>query len=330
MNMKAAVIIARGGPEVIEVREVARPEPSGDRILVRVRASGINRADLMQARGYYPAPPGAPGDIPGLEFAGEVDALGPDCTGPLRVGDRVFGIVGGGGLAEFVVCHERMAVVIPANLDFQGAAAVPEVFMTALDALDTQAKLRSGERVLIQAATGGVGTAAVQLAHAMGCTVFGTTRTAGKLERARALGLDVGIDTSCGSFAQVVDRETGGEGVHVVIDHVGAPAWDGNLAALTIRGRLVLVGLLGGSRVSVDLSKLLRKRIRVSGTTLRARPLEEKIAATRRFAECVPPWLERGLARPVVDRVYPFSEVREALERLESNAGFGKIVLKIS
>jgi putative PIG3 family NAD(P)H quinone oxidoreductase len=297
--------------------------------LVRVRASGINRADLMQARGHYPAPPGAPSDVPGLEFAGEVDVLGPDCTGPLKVGDRVYGIVGGGGLAEYVVCPERMAVLIPASLDFRGAAAVPEVFMTALDALETQAGLRPGERVLIQAATGGVGTAAVQLAHAMGCTVFGTSRTAEKLEWARALGLDVGIDTTREDITLVVDRETRGDGVHVVIDHVGAPAWDGNLKVLADRGRLVLVGLLGGSRASVDLSTILRKRIKVVGTTLRARPLHEKIAVTRRFAECVSPWLERALVRPVVDRVYPLNEVREALERVESNAGFGKVVLEI-
>ena len=183
--MKAIVITRPGGSEVLEIREVPTPEPRGDQVRVRVRACGLNRADLMQCRGNYPAPPGSPADIPGLEFAGEVDALGPDVTGPLKVGDRVFGIVGGGGQAEYVVTHERMAVPIPANLDFDAAAAVPEVFVTAHDALETQAGVRPGERVLVHAVGSGVGSAAVQLAHAMGCTVFGTSRTASKLARGR-------------------------------------------------------------------------------------------------------------------------------------------------
>src|SRR3954453_21550674 len=164
--MKAIVIAGVGGPEVLEVREVPTPEPRGEQVRVRVRASGVNRADLMQCRGAYPAPPGAPKEIPGLEYAGEVDALGPDATGPLRVGDRVFGIVGGGAQAEYVVTHERLAVPIPARLSFEEAAAVPEVFLTAHDALLTQAGLRPGERVLVHAAGSGVGSAAVQIAHA--------------------------------------------------------------------------------------------------------------------------------------------------------------------
>ena len=186
--MRAIVITGNGGPEVLEIRDVPTPEPRGEQVRVRVRACGLNRADLMQCRGMYPAPPGVPADIPGLEYAGEVDALGPDVTGPLKPGDRVFGIVGGGGQAEFVLTHERMAVPIPANLDFVEAAAVPEAFITAHDALLTQGRLDPGERVLIHAVGSGVGTAAVQIAHAMGCTVFGTSRTAAKLERAAAPG----------------------------------------------------------------------------------------------------------------------------------------------
>ena len=218
--MKAIVITRVGGPEALEVREVPEPEPQGDQIRVRVRATALNRADLMQCRGRYPAPPGAPADIPGLEFAGEVDQLGPGVTGPLTIGDRVFGIVGGGGQAEFVVTHERMAVPIPDNLSFEDAAAVPEVFITAHDALETQGCVRPGERVLIHAVGSGVGTAAIQIAHAMGCTVFGTSRTAGKLELAAELGLDVGIDSAHDDFAEVVLRQTGGLGVEVVLDTV--------------------------------------------------------------------------------------------------------------
>jgi NADPH2:quinone reductase len=327
--MRAVVIAGKGGAEVLEVREVATPEPGAGQVRVRVRAAGANRADLMQARGQYPAPAGAPADIPGLEFAGEIDALGGELTGSWKVGDRVYGIAGGGGLAEAIVTHERMLAPIPANLDDESAAAVPEVFFTAFDALDAQARLRPGERVLIHAVGGGVGSAAVQLASAMGCTVLGTSRTASKLESCKAFGLDIGIDTSTDDFSESVQRVTGGAGVNAVIDMVGAAVWEGNIRALSKRGRLVLVGLLGGHKLEVNLAWLLAKRIQVIATTLRARPLEEKIAVTQAFAQRVNPWLESGRVRPVVDRVFPLSEVRQAQEYLESNAGFGKVVLRM-
>jgi NADPH2:quinone reductase len=326
--MRAVVINGVGGSEVFEVREVETPEPVADQVRVRVRAAGLNRADLMQAAGHYPAPAGAPADIPGLEFAGEVDAVGPGVSGGIKVGDRVFGIVAGGGLAEFVVTPERMAVVIPDRFDFETAAAVPEVFLTAHDAISARARLRPGERVLIHAVAGGVGSAAAQIAHAMGCTVFGTSRTAEKLGAVRSLGVDLAIDSSTSDFAEIVRRETGGMGVHAIIDHIGGPALAANLDALAIQGRLVVVGLLGGPTATMDLGMLLRKRITIVGTTLRARPIEEKIAATRAFADHVVPWLERGVVRPVVDRVYPFEGVREGLERVKSNLGFGKVVLR--
>ncbi len=329
--MKAVVIEGMGGPEVLHVRDVPEPEPGVDQVRVRVRAAGVNRADLMQARGHYPAPEGAPADIPGLEFAGEVDKLGPGSMNGLKLGDRVFGIVAGGGQAESVVVAARMAVPIPANLDFEGAAAVPEAFITAHDALEARARARPGERVLIHAIGGGVGSAAVQLAHAMGCTVFGTSRTADKLAQAReiGLGLDLAIDAMKDDFAEVVRRETGGEGVHVVIDHVGGPALEGNLDALATRGRIVVVGLLAGSVGTIDLGLVMKKRLTIVGTTLRSRPFEEKVAATRAFADRVVPWLARGLVRPLVDRAYPLGEVGKAHERIKSNQGFGKVVLRV-
>ncbi len=327
--MKAIVITRPGGAEVLEVREVPTPEPLGDQIRVKVRACGLNRADLMQCRGYYPAPPGTPADIPGLEYAGEVDAIGLGCVGPLKVGDRVFGIVGGGGEAEYLVTHERMAVPIPANLDFVQAAAVPEVFITAHDALITQAGVRPGDSVLIHAVGSGVGTAALQIAKAMGCTVFGTSRTPAKLRKAEGLGLDFGIETPNGDFVNIVLSNTQGRGVNVVIDLLGAPFFGENVKALATCGRLVVVGLLGGGTGSVNFADLMRKRLMVVGTTLRARPLEEKIAAARKFAETVVPWLERGLVRPVVDQVFAFGDVRNAQARLEANFGFGKVVLRV-
>jgi len=327
--MKAITITGTGGPEVLQIRETPTPEPRGDQIRVRVRACGLNRADLLQCRGHYPAPPGAPADIPGLEYAGEVDARGPDVVGPLKPGDRVFGIVAGGGQAEYVLTHERMAVPIPPNLDFVEAAAVPEAFITAHDALLTRGRLAPGERVLVHAAGSGVGTAAIQIAHAVGSPVWGTARTAEKLERSKALGLDYGIDSSGGSFAEVIASQTGGKGVSVVIDLLGGSALAGNLAALAPRGRLVLVGLLAGMSGTLDLSVMLRKRITIVGTTLRARPLEEKITATGRFASEVVPWLERGLVRPVVDSVFAFDDYFNAQARVESNRVFGKVVVRL-
>lgn len=327
--MKAIVITGTGGPEVLEIRDVPAPDPRGDQVRVRVRACGLNRADLMQCRGMYPAPPGAPADIPGLEYAGEVDALGPDVVGAVKPGDRVFGLVAGGGQAEYVLSHERLVVPIPSNLDFVQAAAVPEAFITAHDALLTQGRLAPGERVLIHAAGSGVGTAAIQIACAMGCTKLATSRTAAKLEQAKLLGLDHGIDTSHQDFAATVRSRTEGLGVDVVIDLLGGKALAGNLEALAPRGRLVLVGLLAGATAPLDLKVMLHKRLTVVGTTLRSRLLEDKITATQRFAAQVVPWLARSLVHPVVDSVFAFEDMRAAQTRLESNEVFGKVVLRL-
>ncbi|HEU5118432.1 MAG TPA: NAD(P)H-quinone oxidoreductase [Isosphaeraceae bacterium] len=314
----------------LEIREVPKPEPGGGEIRVRVRASGINRADLMQAKGNYPAPAGAPADILGLEFAGEVESLGPNTTGLWNVGDRVFGIVGGGGMAEYLVLPERQAVAIPPNLDFEQAAAVPEVFITAHDALVHQGRLQAGERVLIHAVGGGVGSAAVQIARAMGCVVFGTSRTDWKLDKARVLGVDVPINTREQETASIVREHTNGQGVHVLIDFLGGSAMSSNLDAMAEQGRLVVVGLLTGPKAEVNLRMLMSKRLSLVGTVLRARPLEEKIAATHRFAETVVPWLASERVRPVLDQVFPLNEVQAAQQRMASNEGFGKIVLQIA
>jgi NADPH:quinone reductase-like Zn-dependent oxidoreductase len=222
-----------------------------------------------------------------------------------------------------------MVAVVPHNLDFAQAAAVPEAFITAHDALITQGRMSPGERILIHAAGSGVGTAAVQLARAIGCEVWGTSRTADKLAKLKPFGLDHGIDTSHEDFADAVKASSGGRGVDVVIDLLGGIALERNLAALAPKGRLVLVGLLGGSRAVLDLNLMLRKRLTIVGTTLRARPLEEKISATQRFSAQVLPWLEREIVRPIVDSVFPFEEVQAGLSRLESNEVFGKVVLQV-
>lgn len=324
--MKAIIITQPGGPEVLEVQTVEKPEPIGEQVRVRVRAAGLNRADVSQRMGHYPAPPGWPTSIPGLEIAGEVDAVGP-LVRTWKRGDRVMGIVGGGGQAEYALTHEGMLVEIPANLDFVQAAGVPEVFMTAHDALFTQGGLQMGERVLIHAAGSGVGTAAIQLAHATGATVFGTSRTPGKLDQAKPLGLDVGISTH--NFASEVDWLTNGGGVHLVLDFIGAAYMQQNLEALAPWGRLVFLATLGGSQANVNLGMVMSKRIQIRGCTLRSRTLEEKLAVTRRFTTQVLPLLANGKVRPIIERVYSMYDIGEAHASLAENKNFGKLILQI-
>ncbi len=324
--MRAVVITRPGGPEVLEVQEVETPEPVGDYVRVRVRASGVNRADLLQRAGAYPAPPGSPSNIPGLEFAGEVDAVGP-LVRMWKPGQRVMGLVGGGGQAQYILVHEGLLVEIPENLDFVQAAGVPEVFMTAHDGLFTQAGLQMGERVLIHAAGSGVGTAAIQLAHATGATTFGTSRTPGKLERASKLGLDFGLSSQ--NFAAEVNRLTNNGGVHVVLDFIGAPYLEQNLDALTAWGRIVFLSTMGGVQANVNLGMLMSKRISMRGCTLRTRTLEEKLTVTRRFATSVLPLLASGKVKPVIEQVYSMEEVGKAHVEMGENKNFGKLIVRV-
>lgn len=329
--MRAVTIVSHGDVEGLEVRLVQRPGPvAADRVLVRVRAAALNRADVLQRKGYYPAPPGAVQDIPGLEFAGEVEEVGEEVRA-WQVCHRVFGITAGGAQSEYVLVPESTLAEIPENLDWAEAAAVPEAFITAHDAMFTQARLEMGERVLVHAAGSGVGLAAVQLAHAAGATVYGTSRTPEKLEKARAYGLNeacvVGDDPM--RFAEAVREWTNGAGVQVILDLVGGAYLAANLDALASKGRLLLVGTTAGATAQLAFGKAMGKRVRIIGTVLRARSLEEKARATRRFKEHVVPLLARGAVRPVIDKIYPMAQVAEAHRRMESNASFGKIVLMI-
>ena len=324
--MKAVVITRPGGPEVLEIQNVETPEPLGDYIRVRVRAAGLNRADLLQRAGGYPAPAGSPSNIPGLEFAGEVDAVG-SLVRAWKPGQRVMGLAGGGAQAEYILAHEGLLVEIPENLDFVQAGGIPEVFITAHDALFTQAGLQMGERLLVHAAGSGVGTAAIQLAHAAGVTTFGTSRTPSKLEQAKSLGLDVGISHQ--NFAAEVNRLTEGAGVHVVLDFIGAAYLEQNLEALTTWGRIVFLATMGGFQANVNLGMLMSRRISMRGVTLRTRTLEEKLAVTRRFATSVLPLLASGKVRPIIDHVYPLEEIGEAHRVMGENLNFGKLVLRV-
>jgi putative PIG3 family NAD(P)H quinone oxidoreductase len=293
---------------------------------VRVRAAGLNRADLLQRRGHYPAPPGWPADIPGLEYAGEVEAVRD--TTRWRVGDRVMGLVGGGAQAEMVVVPAEQALAVPEGISFAEAAAIPEVFLTAYDALVSRGRLRAGERVLIHAVGSGVGTAASQIAKHLGATVIGTSRSADKLARAVVYGVDTGIDTSRTSF-----RDAIGESVQVVLDSIGGPAFDHNLAVLAPGGRLVLLGFLAGSRTTTDLGPILRKRLEVIGTAMRVRGPEERKALAAEFAERMLPLFDRRIEqaaplRPVLHASYPMTRLAEAHRVLESNETFGKLVVE--
>jgi NADPH:quinone reductase len=326
-SMRAIVIDKFGGPEVLAVREVAIAEPGRGEVRVRVRATAVNRADLLQRMGHYPAPADAPADIPGLEFAGEIAAIGPGVAGveDLEVGQRVFGLCGGGGYAEQLLAPARAVATIPDALDFVQAAAVPEAFITAYDAMVSQARLRAGETVLIHAVGSGVGTAAVQLARAHGALSVGTSRTASKLQRASELGLDIGIEVHDGRFAAAVKKQAGR--VDVVLELVGGRYLDEDLACAAPQARIVVVGLMAGVRSELDMATLLRNRLELRGTVLRSRPIEEKIAAMRSFRRHVVPLLARGQLRPVVDRTFALDEAAAAHEYVQSNRGFGKVVL---
>lgn len=311
---------------MLELRDVPDPDAGHGQVRVRVRASAVNRADLLQRMGAYPAPPGAPPDVPGLEIAGEVEAVGPGVT-ELREGDRVFGVVAGGGYADKIVVHARTVALMPRGLSFADAAAIPEAFVTAYDAMVAQARLTAGEDVLVHAAGSGVGTAAIQIARAIGARPIGTARSQEKLDRARELGLALGVVAKEGRFADAVRSLTAGRGVDVVLDLVGGGYVAESLSAMAERGRLVLVGLMAGTRADVDLGLVLRRRLSVVGTVLRARPLEEKIVATQLLARNLAPLVESGALRAVVDAVLPLESAREAHERMAKNETFGKIVL---
>jgi putative PIG3 family NAD(P)H quinone oxidoreductase len=322
--MRAVIFTGAGGPEVISIGEVPKPEVRPGHVRVRVHAAGLNRADLLQRRGHYPAPPGWPADIPGLEYAGEVEAVRESSR--WKVGDRVMGLVGGGAQAELVAVHESEVLPIPEGMSYAEAAAIPEVFLTAYDALVTRGRLKSGERVLIHAVGSGVGTAAAQIASHLGATVIGTSRSADKLARALVYGLDQGIDTSRTSF-----REALTEPVNVVVDALGGPAFGDNLAVLAPQGRLVLIGCLSGSRTTADLGPMVRKRLEVIGTAMRVRNLAERAALVAEFSERMLPLFDRRIEhaaplRPVLQTTYPMARLAEAHRAMESNETFGKVV----
>jgi NADPH:quinone reductase len=326
--MRAIVIRRPGGPEVLEFADLPSPEPSRGEVRVRVRATAVNRADILQRMGMYPAPHGSPPDVPGLEIAGEVDLVGDDVR-ELAKGDRVFGIVGGGGYAEHIVVHARTLAKIPEGLGLTDAAAIPEAFITAWDAMVDQARLRAGETVLVHAAGSGVGTAAMQIAKAVGARVIGTARTPEKVGYARELGFPDTLVVESGAFAEQVLGRTDGRGVDVVVELVGGGYIAQDLICAAPGARIVVVGTMAGVRADIDLTALMRKRLELRGTMLRSRPLEEKILAARALERHLAPLFGNGTLRPVVDRVMPLAQAAEAHWLLQGNGTFGKVVLEV-
>lgn len=317
-----------GGPEVLSFEERADLTPGPSELLVRVRATALNRADLLQLKGHYPPPADAPPDVPGLEYAGEVLAVGARVR-RFRPGERVMGLVSGGAWAEQLTVHEREALPMPEGLDFPDAAALPEAYITAFDALVLQGGLRPGETVLIHAVASGVGSAAAQLCRAMGVRAVGTGRNAAKLARATEWGVarTVLVDGSPPRFAEAVREATGGRGADLALDLVGGDWLPETLAALAPQGRAMLVGLVAGAKAQVDLGLVLTRRLRVTGTVLRSRPVEEKIAVALAAERHLLPLFNAGALKPVIDAVLPISAIKEGLGRLASNETVGKVVL---
>jgi NADPH2:quinone reductase len=326
--MRAVVLDEHGGPEVLRIREIAAPEPGPDEVVVEIVSTALNRAEVLQRMGLYPQPgPAVAQEIPGLEFAGVVVERGSRAT-QWDLGAEVMGISVGGGYAERIAIHERQLMPVPAAVGVRDAGAIPEVWLTAYDALVAQGGLTAGRIALVHAGGSGVGTASIQIAKALGATIV-VTASAGKCAPCESLGADRAVDYANDDFVAAVREVTGGRGADVVLDVIGGEYLDKDIDALALQGRIIQVGTMGSGRAQVNLGGLMMKRGALIGTVLRSRPLEEKIAITQRFAREALPWFERGVCRPVIDRRFPLDEIADAHRLLESNATFGKIVIDV-
>ena len=326
--MRAVVLRSHGGPDVLQFEDVASPIIGEQDILVTVAATALNRADLLQRMGFYPNPfPSGP-EIPGLEFAGTVAAIGDKVTA-WSIGDRVMGITSGGAYAEQLSIHERQAMAVPSGVSLHDAAGIPEVFITAWDALVVQGGLTSGRWAMVHAGASGVGTAAIQICKAIGARIV-VTCSGGKVEACRALGADVVVDYGTQDFVAEVATATGGAGVDVILDVIGGDYVERNVASLAVKGHIIQVGVMAGKPVPFNVGLLLGKRASITGTVLRARPLEEKIAISQRFASEVLPLFSTGQLKPVIDSVYAFADIASAHEYMASNGNVGKIVITVA
>ena len=325
--MKAVVLRSHGGTEVLQFEDIPSLVPGDYDIVVTVHATALNRADLLQRMGLYPNPFPEEYDVPGLEFAGVVASIGPKVT-LWSPGDKVMGIVAGGTYAEQVRVHERQAMAVPAHLSLSDAAAIPEVFLTAWDALVVQGGLTSGRWALVHAGASGVGSAAIQICRAIGARIA-VTCSAGKVHACRDMGADAVIDYSSQDFVEEVKKATGGRGADVILDVIGGDYVDRNIASLAIQGRIIQVGTMAGKAVPFNVGSLLPKRVTITGTVLRPRPVEEKIALTQRFIREVLPLFETGQLSPLVDSRFRFDDIAAAHDRMAANLNIGKIVVDV-
>lgn len=328
-HMKAVLMKEYGGTDVLHIGEHPDPEMGKDDVLVRVKATALNRADLLQRRGHHPPPKGA-SEVLGLEMAGDVVQVGANVT-EWQAGDRVCALLPGGGYAEYAAVPAQMAMRLPDHFSYEQGAAIPEVFLTAYSNLFWLGGLTAGADVLVHAGASGVGTAAIQLIKEAGASAIVTAGSAKKLERCRELGAKAGWNYNDGPFADWVLEQTSGKGADIILDFVGAPYFADNIKSLAVDGRLVIIGTMGGAKVDgVNLLDILRRRLHMIGTALRSRPLDEKIRMTREFNEFAMPRFADGRLQPVVDRVFDWHDVREAHAYMESNANIGKIVLRVT
>ena len=328
MIMKAVVLRTHGGLEALQIEDVASPVMGEYDILVSVAATALNRADLLQRMGFYPDPFPSDVEIPGLEFAGRVSAKGARVTA-WNIGDAVMGVVSGGAYAEELVIHERQAIAVPSNVSVNDAAAIPEVFITAWDALVLQGGLTSGRWCMVHAGASGVGTASIQIAKAIGARII-VTCSAGKVQACKNLGADVVVDYGSQDFVEEVAKATNNVGVDVILDVIGGEYVDRNIASLAVKGRIIQVGVMAGKPLPFNVGSLLAKRASITGTVLRARPLEEKVAISQRFAAELLPLFETGALKPIIDSRYAFANIAEAHEFMASNGNVGKIIIDIA
>ena len=326
--MKAVVLRSHGGLEALQFEDVASPVMGEYDILVSVAATALNRADLLQRMGFYPDPFPSEVEIPGLEFAGTVSAKGARVTA-WNIGDKVMGVVSGGAYAEELVIHERQAIAVPSTVAVNDAAAIPEVFITAWDALVLQGGLTSGRWCMVHAGASGVGTASIQIAKAIGARII-VTCSAGKVQACKNLGADVVVDYGSQDFVAEVAKATNNAGVDVILDVIGGEYVDRNIASLAVKGRIIQVGVMAGKPLPFNVGSLLAKRASITGTVLRARPLEEKVAISQRFAAELLPLFETGALKPIIDSRYAFANIAEAHEFMASNGNVGKIIIDIA
>ncbi len=310
---------------MLEVGEIEVAQPGPSEVLIEVAAAGLNRADCLQRRGFYPAPPGVPADVPGLEFAGVVESVG-DSVSAWKPGDRVMGIVGGGSMATRLLTEGAELMAVPEEMSLEEAAAIPEVFLTAYDAIVLQGGLERGGSVLFHAVASGVGTAGIQLASVIGATSIGTSRTADKLPRCTDIGLNHAVLVEDGNFAEGV-LTAAPKGVDVILDTIGAAYLAQNIKVIGKKGRIIVIGLMGGVKGELSLGTLLAKRASIHGSVLRSRSPEEKAALTKSFSGEMLQRFTTGDLKPIIDDVLPMTDVQTAHQRMDANETFGKLVL---